>query len=198
MGVIVFLMVLLLFRKGELQVDNCAVDVENDASGVKNDASGVKNGASGIEESGRPCDRLWEKHMKDYRKRYLARMAEIPNGDGGNELFSYDAFEPEYNCPIENRVGLPFGDGGKFLCGSSTYYRKAPKGLVYSIGSNGVFDFENEVIHELACEVHTFDPTGDTTTWSKLAGDLGINYHPIGLAAYDGDVKIDNVTCRVQ
>jgi hypothetical protein len=50
MGVIVFLMVLLLFRKGELQVDNCAVD-------VKNDASGVKNGASGIEESGRQAVR---------------------------------------------------------------------------------------------------------------------------------------------
>jgi hypothetical protein len=207
-GVFVFLMVLFLFRRGDVQAENdasgvesCVVNVENgvenDVIGVESCAIGIEDEARGVREGERPCDRLWKKVMQDYRNRCQKRMAELPKGDRGNEMFSYDAFEPEYNCHIENRVGLPFEDGGKFVCGSFSHFRIASKCLVYSIGSNGVFDFEVEVKHELGCEVHTFDPTGDTTSFAKRAEERGINFHPIGLAGCDGNIKINNELCPV-
>jgi len=53
------------------------------------------------------------------------------------------------------------------------------------VGSNGDFSFEAEVIEKFGCEVHTFDPTGNSEVWGKQAEEQGILFHPWGLGVAD-------------
>jgi len=65
-------------------------------------------------------------------------------------------FESTYECKMgEDRVGLA-GEGGKWMCGMSNLLQK-PKCIVYSMGSNGQHDFEDEMMTYTSCEIHTFD-----------------------------------------
>jgi len=70
--------------------------------------------------------------------------------------WGFTPFYPTYTCPDEERIGGPL-DGGKWVCGP----RRLPREncVVYSIGSNGVDDFEQSM-YDVApqCEMHTFDP----------------------------------------
>mmetsp|Transcript_2090 Transcript_2090/g.5624 ORF Transcript_2090/g.5624 Transcript_2090/m.5624 type:complete len:366 (-) Transcript_2090:524-1621(-) len=71
-------------------------------------------------------------------------------------------FEPEWSC-IKSRIGAR-GDGGKWMCDLHIIEERAKNRnspcLIYSIGSNNDFRFE-EAIHERLpdCEIFTFDPT---------------------------------------
>lgn len=47
-------------------------------------------------------------------------------------------------------------------------------------------EFETEVRNRLGCEVHTFDPTGNTAQWARDAAALNISFHAVGLAAAAG------------
>lgn len=69
----------------------------------------------------------------------------------------YDLFNPVVRCPGGplQRMGSA-ADGGKLLCGlDGLRARKAC--VVFSIGSNGQYDFEQAFLKETKCEVHTFD-----------------------------------------
>eukprot|EP00727_Mastigamoeba_balamuthi_P004664 m51a1_g14196 hypothetical protein (240) ;mRNA; r:114466-115185 len=72
-----------------------------------------------------------------------------------------EAFEATHECLLgEDRLGV-LGDGGKWVCGMSAFSRpeRGEPCVVYSMGSNGHWDFEQAVL-ELSggrCEVHTFD-----------------------------------------
>ena len=71
-------------------------------------------------------------------------------------MFFQDNYEPTFSCRFEQRLGLN-GDGGKWIC---DVYRikQASSCLVYSLGSNGEFSFENQTKEDLPhCEIHTFD-----------------------------------------
>lgn len=50
------------------------------------------------------------------------------------------------------------GDGGKWLCGLETFGEGC---IVFSLGSQGQYDFENSMLGNTPCEVHTFDCTFD-------------------------------------
>ncbi|CAE8596625.1 unnamed protein product [Polarella glacialis] len=55
------------------------------------------------------------------------------------------------------------GDGGKWVCDPERITKQVNSGgscLVYSVGSNGQFDFEARVLRDISpsCEVHVFDP----------------------------------------
>lgn len=89
--------------------------------------------------------------------------------------------EPNWNCHIQTRIGLRYGDGGKFVCGKSSYFQEKPC-LVYSVGSNGDFSFETDVKYTFGCEIHTFDPTGNTPLYSSLAREAGVTFHSLGLS----------------
>jgi hypothetical protein len=71
-------------------------------------------------------------------------------------LFFQDNYEPTFSCRFEQRLGVN-GDGGKWIC--DVYRLKQSKScLIYSLGSNGEFSFENETKRYLPnCEIHTFD-----------------------------------------
>ncbi len=71
-------------------------------------------------------------------------------------LFFQDNYEPTFSCRFEQRLGIN-GDGGKWIC--DVYRLKQLKScLIYSLGSNGEFSFENETKRHLPhCDIHTFD-----------------------------------------
>lgn len=91
---------------------------------------------------------------------------------------AYDLFEPEWNCPLEQRVGVPYGDGGKWAC---SWPQPSPC-LVYSVGSNYDFSFE-AAVHQANpnCEVHTFDPTVDPDKSVQLAKPINAIFHNKGI-----------------
>lgn len=62
-----------------------------------------------------------------------------------------------FACTNIKRIGNS-GDGGKITCLDTPSTEK--KCLIYSVGSNNDFSFEND-IHTIYpnCEIHTFDPT---------------------------------------
>jgi hypothetical protein len=71
-------------------------------------------------------------------------------------MFFQDNYEPTFSCRFEQRLGIN-GDGGKWIC--DVYRLKQLKScLIYSLGSNGEFSFENETKRVLPnCDIHTFD-----------------------------------------
>lgn len=71
-------------------------------------------------------------------------------------MFFQDNYEPTFSCRYEQRLGIN-GDGGKWIC--DPYRLKPLKScLIYSLGSNGEFSFENETKRYLPeCDIHTFD-----------------------------------------
>ncbi|GAQ85040.1 hypothetical protein KFL_002180150 [Klebsormidium nitens] len=76
----------------------------------------------------------------------------------GHNRFSL--FQPFVDCP----PGMPLkrwgakGDGGKWLCGVEVLKEGC---VILSLGSNGHFDFEDAMLENTPCEVHTFDCTYD-------------------------------------
>lgn len=85
-------------------------------------------------------------HLQHNRNRVL----------GSPYLFFQDNYEPTFSCRFERRLGGN-GDGGKWLC--DVYrLRQSQSCLIYSLGSNGDFSFENETKRLLPhCDIHTFD-----------------------------------------
>jgi len=102
----------------------------------------------------------------------------VPSNLGhiGQEFFQRH-WEPEISCRFEKRLG-PIGDGGKWICDP---HRIAKKNcLVYSIGSNNDWSFEEGIYKELECEIHTFDHT----VAQVIGKPSFVNFHKIGLAPY--------------
>ncbi|KAI8468758.1 MAG: methyltransferase domain-containing protein [Monoraphidium minutum] len=77
----------------------------------------------------------------------------------------YDLVNPFLSCPRRHPGGLlrygGGGDGGKLLCDLGVL--RAPC-LVYSMGSNGDYGFERDILSRTPCEVHTFDCTYNGTS----------------------------------
>jgi hypothetical protein len=71
-------------------------------------------------------------------------------------MFFQDNYEPTFSCRFEQRLGIN-GDGGKWIC-DPYRLKQAESCLIYSLGSNGEFSFENETNRYLPnCDIHTFD-----------------------------------------
>ena len=71
--------------------------------------------------------------------------------------FYQNHYEPDFICQHERRIGT-LGDGGKWICDPHRI-SKQDSCLVYSIGSNNDFSFEEAVLKDIGshCEIHTFD-----------------------------------------
>lgn len=102
------------------------------------------------------------------------------------------SFNPDFTCLHERRVG-GMSDGSKWVCDphrimavSNERRKKGENGcLIYSIGSNGNFDFEQAMleatnkhgrVNDEPCEVHIFDP--------KNYGEVtpnGMHFHHWGI-----------------
>lgn len=82
----------------------------------------------------------------------------------------FDMFQLTFQCPAPvNRYPGGNIDGGKYACNLD--YMPKPC-LVYSIGSEGNYFFEEEMV-KFGCEVHTFDCFGDYGTNAPL----GVTFH---------------------
>jgi hypothetical protein len=94
-------------------------------------------------------------------------------------------FQPEFTCPYERRVG-GHGDGPKWMCDPHRLLDQKDC-LVYSIGSEGNYQFEESLITLLGsthCEIHVFDP-GNYARPGDAAKN-NIHYHQWGLkSSYD-------------
>ncbi|WPT12164.1 hypothetical protein PSENEW3n2_00003822 [Picochlorum sp. SENEW3] len=72
----------------------------------------------------------------------------------------YDLFNPYIECPDGSalqRVGDD-GDGGKWIC---TEIVKKKDCVVFSLGSNGQYGFEKDLLESTECDIFTFDCTYD-------------------------------------
>lgn len=104
------------------------------------------------------------------------------------EAWYQNNWEPNFTCLHERRIGL-WGDGGKWVCDPHRITAKSNAGngcLVYSIGSNNDFSFEESVLQDISphCEIHTFDPTVGEYP-SNLPTNGNVKFHAWGLAAND-------------
>ncbi|KAI9105562.1 methyltransferase domain-containing protein [Phlyctochytrium arcticum] len=92
----------------------------------------------------------------------------------------FDLFKPTYECNSMDllRIGGPskVTDTGKWICTDKMNFGQDNKCVIFSLGSNNQFDFEQEM-HRLfpSCAIHTFDCTG---TWS----DPSTTYHKLCIA----------------
>jgi FkbM family methyltransferase len=105
-------------------------------------------------------------------------------GGTGKEWFQTN-WQPSFSCGWQERIG-PCGEGGKWICDPFRIaeFASAESCLVYSIGSNGDFGFEEAVHTSVSpkCEIHTFDPDPRFGT----SAPHFVNYHPLALGKEDG------------
>ena len=124
------------------------------------------------------------------RRKQIARdriRVAIPVSEVGRpQLYNHHNWQPEFSCEFEDFIGLG-GDGGKWVCDPHRVNR--PGCIVYSVGSNGHFDFEVKVQSELYhCEIHIFD----FKDYSKQMYEWGVtnaSFHAWGLKSTDGTVN---------
>jgi hypothetical protein len=138
------------------------------------------------------CHDLWEQKVRKHNELMVLRRAivEAALEPGSASTFhdrtSYDPFEPTYTCHAEYRRGKLFGDGGKFVCGDAAYFKSrnatGSRCLVYSVGSNGDASFEEDIFRNFGCDTHTFDPTGNSTTYRAIVEAAGGRFHPFGVS----------------
>ena len=92
--------------------------------------------------------------------------------------------EPSYTCLFEERLG-PKGEGGKWVCNPSSLHNSA-ECLVYSIGSNNDFRFEEAILDvSRDCEIHVFDHTVKNPSKKPRK----VHFHPWGLASVTDATK---------
>ena len=96
-------------------------------------------------------------------------------------------WEPSYSCTVVARMGCP-GDGGKWVC-DPHYYLLLDNCVVYSVGSNNEFSFE-EAIHRFnpKCEIHKFDPLSSSSLDENKKPEF-VHFHPWKLGSHDSAVK---------
>ena len=105
---------------------------------------------------------------------------QIVSKDINAKHFFQRNWEPSYSCTVIGRMGCP-GDGGKWVC-DPHYFLLLDNCVVYSIGSNNEFSFEEAIYHfNPQCEIHTFDPL-DTPPDRKPEY---VHFHPWKLGSHD-------------
>lgn len=142
-----------------------------------------------------PCEQVWEQTRKSYeayigllREKEIERSSKIAAWNGKT---AYDMYEPEWVCDSEKRVGpgeINFGDGPKFVCGPDLL-RDQRDCLVYSIGSNYDFSFEDGMRkYGPGCEFHTFDGTLNLSHRALPSGlkEKNIYFHNWNVHSSDG------------
>lgn len=107
-------------------------------------------------------------------------LRQVVSNDISGRVFFQRNWEPSYTCTVATRFGSP-GDGGKWICDP---HRALTQNncVVYSIGSNDEFSFEESIHHfNPKCEIHTFDPT---TPHPKNCPPF-VSFHPWALGQFD-------------
>eukprot|EP00588_Corethron_pennatum_P007275 CAMPEP_0194283770 /NCGR_PEP_ID=MMETSP0169-20130528/26101_1 /TAXON_ID=218684 /ORGANISM="Corethron pennatum, Strain L29A3" /LENGTH=226 /DNA_ID=CAMNT_0039029439 /DNA_START=399 /DNA_END=1076 /DNA_ORIENTATION=- len=119
----------------------------------------------------------------DTNLKQFERHSRYPN------YFWANNWEPEFTCPHEIRLGK-LGDGGKWICDPHRIGERVANDnecIVYSVGSNGNFEFEKEVkkVASQNCKVHTFDikSEGRHKSFADEAIKANSTFHHIGIGS---------------
>eukprot|EP01066_Platyproteum_vivax_P015853 Platyproteum_vivax@DN694_c0_g1_i1.p1 len=150
------------------------------ASGGASSSSSSKDTKRCIDESGGFYDDYSNNEWKiklDAMNRLLPRQEtnatdKFPHG----HAFYASIYHPTWSCDVTERVGVMV-DGGKFVCDP---HRISKDCLVYSIGSNNDWSFEQSVRKLMKCEIHTFDHT-----ITPINKPNYIQFHKIGLGPHN-------------
>ena len=147
---------------------------------------------------------IWQRKVKKHEKYVSERTAYTSSMKKNllqiDEKKAYDAFEPEWVCENEERLGeasYSIGDGPKFVCAAETL-ANYDRCIVYSIGSDWDFSFE-KAIHQRApnCEIHTFDGTMDLSERPLPVGlePSKIHFHNWNIVA-KADAPCKDISCK--
>jgi hypothetical protein len=125
-------------------------------------------------------DSAWKMRKERHARQSLIQSLRLRSCLG--RVFFQNNWEPTFSCAFEERIG-EMGDGGKWLCDPHRIVTNPGNCLIYSFGSNNVFDFE-EAFHAYRgdCEVHTFDPTARPPPTGSPAAAF-VNFHSYGLGS---------------
>jgi Methyltransferase domain len=140
----------------------------------------------------------WNRYKTWSRQQVDHAFAENPQKFYANNQAKWLAnnFFPTFHCPHAKRIG-GVGDGPKWVCDPHRLVRLAeerkaagdpgPHCLIYSVGSNGNYKFEDALINEVGtiCEIHVFDFSGNFERPQNKGKN--IHFHRWGL----GDKKTD-------
>ncbi|CAI5462625.1 unnamed protein product [Closterium sp. Yama58-4] len=87
---------------------------------------------------------------------------------------------PTYPCAINERIGK-WGDGGKWTCLLPNAIQKTNP-VVYSIGSFGMYSFEESMHKILGVKPYTFDPFLNPTNLEIMKNLTCLHFNEIGLS----------------
>ncbi len=63
--------------------------------------------------------------------------------------------------------------------------------VVYSFGVGRNLTWDNEMIRHFGVTIHAFDPTPGAVEWATTTRlPDNVHFHPVGIAAYDGTLKV--------
>jgi hypothetical protein len=114
----------------------------------------------------------------NFLKKYAQSAGKTP---GEFPQIVYPTAEPLF-CPYNNNSMKRYGNSrnsGKYLCGLETLSHDDTC-TVYSLGSNNNFEFEESILSETRCTVHTFDCTSSPPQKKNVR----LHYHEICLGEY--------------
>lgn len=146
------------------------------SSGARHSAAGNNLVAPG---SGDLAESIYRRHAE--KRRQYPKPGTVRGTPYYAQVLEY--YAPHYQCIGEERVGA-WGDGGKWVCRPEELTRDS---VVYSVGSNGQTDFEEDVAGRAGGgrpQIHVWDMTvKDPKALAHLAGLKDIlTFHPVGLA----------------
>ncbi|KAL7563647.1 hypothetical protein ACA910_013383 [Epithemia clementina (nom. ined.)] len=131
----------------------------------------------------------WKRIQRNVKAMQPNECPNCPGGKYTNAWFQNN-YEPEISCRHEQRIGK-LGDGGKWVCDPHRITEKQDC-LVYSVGSNNDFSFEEHVFATIGshCEIHTFDPADYSAQAERVRNqmktlssqNMNLHYHQWGIA----------------
>lgn len=120
-----------------------------------------------------------KKYMHDWQLTVPAlEAALVSNGGSRHNHKRFDAFE-ELGCDTTCVGGDCSQDESKIVCG---LHLLKPPCIVYSIGGNNQWQFEEDVLEKTNCIVHTFDCTGPRERFTPPLHPK-LNFHHICLVS---------------
>ena len=106
--------------------------------------------------------------------------------------YSHDRFfpfEPIATCKNMVEIGRAnhtthgnYDDDSKFICGLESPVFQQEGCIIYSIGSNNQFGFEEALLNQTKCDIHTFDCTGPITRFNQKPKNPRSHFHHICLS----------------
>jgi hypothetical protein len=123
---------------------------------------------------------------------HLARTSEPAMTQWNHDRFY--PFEEMTSCNTTCIGGACREDTSKIMCGAQELKEGC---VVYSIGGNNFWQFENGILKNTPCEVHTFDCTGDISRFHKPDNER-LTFHHICLGTESAPAPSECVTAGNQ